>query len=73
MPPTALMSPQAQNGDTQPLAFAMAERAGLVFMGLNLLKDISLRLSQTLTWRAAAKHPLAAMPFDLLFCCEVNG
>ena len=27
MPPTALMSPQAQNGDIQPLAFAMAARA----------------------------------------------
>ena len=27
MPPAALMSPQAQNGDIQPLAFAMAARA----------------------------------------------
>lgn len=71
MPPTALMSPQAQDGGTQPLAFAMAARAGLVFIWLDLLKDVRLRLSQTLPWRAAAEHPLCAVTFSLILCGKV--
>ena len=35
-------------------------------MGSELLKDVSLRLSQTLAWRAAAEHPLAAVTFSLI-------
>ena len=39
---------------------------GVGFHRLDLLKDISLCLSQTLPRRAAAKHPLAAVTFNLL-------
>ena len=38
------------------------------FIGLDLLENISLCRSQTLPWRAAAEHPLAAVAFNI-----VNG
>ena len=40
----------------------------MVFIGLDLLKDVSLCLSQTLAWRAAVEHPMAAVAFNI-----VNG
>ena len=38
----------------------------MVFMGSELLKDVSLCLSQTLAWRAAVEHPMAAVAFNLI-------
>ena len=40
-------------------------------MGSELLKDVSLCLSQTLPWRAAAEHSLCAVTFRLILCGKV--
>ena len=37
-----------------------------VFIVLDLLQDVSLRLSQTLAWSAAAEHSLCAVTFSLI-------
>jgi len=38
---------------------------------LDLLKDISLCLSQALAWRSAVEHPMAAVAFNLILCGKV--
>ena len=44
---------------------------GQYFMGSDLLKDVSLCLSQALAWRAAVEHPMAAVAFNLILCGKV--